>query len=285
MVGIVSERAGNRGRFGMVCVTVIRPAAETDYPAFATLYRELGLDEAPPPRDRWSRDLIHGTLVAEREGRIDGYIHFHTLGRVGYVRNLVVADTSRGAGFGTDLMLAAATALRKVGVNEWHLNVRDGNTQAIQLYEKLGLRREHRSTALRVAWAHVAELPCAAATAHPVAPADDDDLERELGMLAGQIAMARLQPANVLVQLRDENCAPVGFAAFDPSFPGARVFRVAVPAYAGALLAALHPHAQPTHHDLALVIDDHDALVELLRNYGATVRLSLLHYCGALPTS
>lgn len=283
MERIVSDWGGNRGTVGMVCVTVIRPASETDYPAFATLYRELGLEEAPPPRDRWTRDLVHGTLVAEREGRIDGYIHFHTLGRVGYVRNLVVADTSRGAGYGTDLMLAAATALRKVGVSEWHLNVRDGNISAIQLYEKLGLRREHRSTAMRLPWARVAEMPSAAATALPVAPAEDDDLERELGMLAGQIAMARLQTTNVLVQLRDENCAPVGFAAFDPRFPGARVFRVALPVYAGPLLSALRPHAPSTHDDLALVIDDHEALVELLLAFGATVKLSLLHYSGALP--
>ncbi|MDX2088724.1 MAG: GNAT family N-acetyltransferase [Kofleriaceae bacterium] len=255
---------------------MIRPAAETDYPAFATLYRELGLEEPPPPRD--------GTLVAEREGRLDGYIHFHTLGRIGYVRNLVVTDTSYAAGYGTDLMLAAATALRQVGVYEWHLNVRDGNTSAIQVYEKLGLRRAHRSTALRFPWARLPELPGAAATAMPVAPAEDDDIERELGMLAGQLAMARLQPTNVLVQLRDDACAPVGFAAFDQRVPGARVFRVAHPDYAASLLTALHAHAQPTHHDLALVVDDHEPLVELLRAYGATVKLSLLHYIGVLPT-
>lgn len=262
---------------------MIRPAAVTDYPAFATLYRELGLDEAPPPPDRWNRELVHGTLIAEREGRIDGYVHFHTLGSVGYVRNLVVADAARGAGFGTDLMLAAATALREAGVREWHLNVRDGNTPAIQLYEKLGLRPAHRSTALRLPWARVADLPSAAATALPVDPRDDEDLERELGMLAGQIAMARLKPTNVLYQLRDVTCTPVGFAAFDPAFPGARTFRVAIPAFAAPLLAALHVHARATSGEVALVVDDHEALVELLVAHGAAVRLSLVHYSGPLP--
>ncbi|HVK89095.1 MAG TPA: GNAT family N-acetyltransferase [Kofleriaceae bacterium] len=264
---------------------MIRPAIASDYPAFATLYRELGLDEAPPPEERWRRELVHGTLIAERDGHIDGYVHFHTLGQVGYVRNLVVRDDARDTGFGTDLMLAAASALRRAGVGEWHLNVRDGNSPALHLYEKLGLRPEHRSTALRFPWSRASELPAVAAVALPVDPREDEDIERELHMLAGQIAMARLAPRVVLCQLRDATCAPVGFAAFDPMFPGARTFRVAIPAFAAPLLAALRPHARSEDRDLALVIDDHDALVELLVAHGATVKLRLVHYAGPLPAS
>jgi ribosomal protein S18 acetylase RimI-like enzyme len=261
---------------------VIRPAALTDYPAFATLYRELALEEDPPSEDRW-RDLVRGTLVAEHDARIDGYVHFHTLGHIGYVRNLVVADTARGVGLGTELMLAAADVLRASRIGEWHLNVRDGNEPAIHLYEKLGLRPEHQSTALRFAWARVGELPAEAAEALPVDPREDDDLERELGMLGGQIAMARLHAGNVLCQLRDEHCAPVGFAAFDATFPGARLFRVARPALAAPLLVALEPHALRGDRDLALVVEDAPELVDVLVAHGARVKLHLTHYSGPLP--
>jgi GNAT superfamily N-acetyltransferase len=253
----------------------------TDYEAFATLWIELGLDEAAPRRDRFATELVHTTYVDERDGRVDGYVQVHTLGTIGYVRQLVVSEQARGRGKGAGLMLHAATALRAAGVAEWHLNVKTGNAPAIKLYEQLGLRAEHRSTALRLPWSALFGLPWEPATALPVAAEEDDDLERGLGLLSGQIAMARRRTTHVLRQLRDAGCAPVGFASFDPDFPGARIFRVARPELAGTLLRALRPYAR--HEDLALVIDDNDPLTEVLVTHGAMVKLQLLHYAGPLP--
>ena len=42
------------------------------------------------------------------------------------------------------------------------------------------------------------------------------------------------------------------------------------------------PSERPRSH--VLIIDDHAALVETLVACGAAVKLSLLHYSGALPT-
>jgi N-acetylglutamate synthase-like GNAT family acetyltransferase len=260
---------------------VIRPARLTDYDAFATLHRELALEELPPHRDRFRTEIVHTTFVDEDDGGVDGYVHFHTLGTIGYVRQLVVSKHARRRGKGARLMLHAAASLRAANVREWHLNVETGNEPAIRLYERLGLRAEHSSTALRLPWAMLSELPFDPATALPVAPEEDDDLERNLGLLGGQIAMARRRATHVLRQLRTADCAPVGFASFDPDFPGARIFRVARPTLAGTLLRALRPHAK--HEDLALVIDDDDAVTQLLVTHGARVKLRLLHYAGPLP--
>ncbi|MBA3453100.1 MAG: GNAT family N-acetyltransferase [Deltaproteobacteria bacterium] len=253
----------------------------TDYEAFASLWTELGLDETPPPRERFAAEIVHTTIVDERDGSVDGYVQFHTLGTIGYVRQLVVSERARGHGNGTRLMLHAAAALRAAGVAEWHLNVKTGNTPAIRLYEQLGLRAEHTSTALRLPWSILFGLPFEPATALPVTPEEDDDLERGLGLLAGQIAMARRRTSHVLRQLRAADCAPVGFASFDPDFPGARIFRVARPTLAATLLRALRPHAQ--HDHLALVIDDDESVTELLVTHGAIVKLRLLHYVGPVP--
>ena len=231
---------------------MIRPARPTDSTAFAALGRARSAS-------------LSNTLVAERDGRVDGYVQFHALGAIGYVRDLVVAEPARAS----DLMLAAAAALRDAGVREWHLNARLGDEPAPELYERLGMRAEHHSIALRLPWARLDELPRRPATALPVSAEEeeDDDLERALGMITGQIAMARRRATQVLVQLRGEDCEPLGFAAFDPRFPGARIFRVAHPAYAGPLLDALRRHA---HHDeIALVVDDDEALAELLVACGA----------------
>lgn len=272
---------------------MIRRARPTDQPAFTALFRELGIDRPSPDPDRCASALVRGTLVDERDGHVEGYVRVETLGAIGYVRDLVVAERGRGA----ELMLAAAAALRAAGVREWHLNVKADDAAAIGLYETLGLREEHRSAAVRVPWSAVDTLPHEPVTALPVTAAEDDDLERALGMLGGQIAMVRgrevpeaisravapVHRPHVLRQLRDAGCAAVGFAAFDPEVPGARIFQVTRPTLAGPLLAALRPHAR--HDGLAVVIEDHAALADLLIAHGGVIRLQLRHYRGPIPGS
>ncbi|MBL0212298.1 MAG: hypothetical protein IPQ07_00165 [Myxococcales bacterium] len=245
---------------------MIRPALAADLAAVATLCRGLGI--AAPP--------LRGTLIAERDGTVAGYVRIQPLGAIGYVRDLVTAP--RADDTNLPLMLAAAAALRSAGVREWHLDA-PPESAAIGVYEQLGMQPAHRSTALRFPWARLPELPGDHATPLSVSVEDDDDLERSLGMLGGQLAMVRRRPHLVLRQLRDETCAAVGFAALDPA--GARLFRVARPRFAAPLLAALRPFAH--HPDLALVLDDQDALVALLTAHGAKVMLRLLHYSGPLP--
>lgn len=243
---------------------MIRPALPADLPAVTSLCKDLGI-VAPP---------LRGTLLDERDGEIAGYVRVQKLGAVGYVRDLVTTPPDAGL----PLMLAAATALRTAGVREWHLDARP-ESRSIGVYERLGMQPAHRSTALRFPWSHLPELPGEPATASAVSLEDDDDVERALGLLGGQLAMVRKRPQLVLRQLRDDSCAAVGFAALDPA--GARIFRVARPALAAPLLAALRPHTRGP--ELSLVLDDQDALTTLLVDHGAQVVLRLLHYSGALP--
>jgi ribosomal-protein-alanine N-acetyltransferase len=257
---------------------VIRGARPQDYASFATLFREPG--DTTPSLEQWSSELAKTTLISERGGRIEGYVTFIALSEAGHVRNLVVAPDARRIGVGRELMYAAAEALRARGIGEWHLNVKVDNAAAIRLYEGLGMEVEHRSTVLRVPLAGITELPRDAATALSVDPAEDDDLERALGLLAGRIAMMRIKSGRVLVQLRDRTCAAVGFAAFDPSLPGAMPFRVAHSTLAGTLLAALARHTSESN--IQVVIDDDARTTELLLEIGAETRLELLHYRGTL---
>ena len=261
---------------------MIRAATCDDYAAFTRLFRELGIDDPAPTTEQWSADLVPTTLVSEQDGLVDGYVSFQAIGRIGYVRNLVVAPHARGRGLGAALMQTAASSLRARGVTAWHLNVKTENAAAKRLYEGLGMTVEQRSTALRLAWNRARDLPGEPATVMPVTAAEDHDVERSLGLVTGQIAMARRRAAHVLTQLRDDELEAVGFAAFDPAFPGARIFRVSRPSLAATLLAALRPHAR--HEEVVLVIDDDAPTTQLLIANGANVRLELLHYSGRLPT-
>jgi GNAT superfamily N-acetyltransferase len=257
--------------------TAVRAATAADYPAFTSLFHELDPGDAAPSLARWTTELMAQTLVADDGGRVQGYVCFSRLGRLGHVRNLVVTRDARNRGVGHALMSASAAAMRAAGVAEWHLNVEPGNEPAIRLYEKLGLRAEHRSTVVRLRWADVAQLPAELASVLPVMADEDDDIERAFDLPAGRIGMARR--TRMLVQLRDRALAPVGFAAFDFDVPSIAPFRVARPALAATILAALRKHAR--HDHVGIVVENDEALADLLVGVGE-VRRRMLHYCGAL---
>jgi ribosomal protein S18 acetylase RimI-like enzyme len=264
----------------------IRRATANDYPAYAVLLRELGVDDPTPSAERFAADLAPRILMYERDGAPIGYVSYDKLAANGYIRNLAVAPTARGAGVGAALMMAAAARLRAHGVTEaWHLNVKADNAVAIRLYERFGMAVEHRSVALRFAWAHLDRLPAddGHVTMLPVPAEDDDDIERALGILGGRLHVSRSRGSNILVQLRDEQLAPVGVACFDPAFPGAFPFCATRPALAAPLLRALAPHVRPGDLDLQVVIEDDDDLAGALIAAGAVVRMRLLHYAGPLP--
>lgn len=237
---------------------MIRNARWQDYASYARLTRELGL--VPSTLDRW-RELAPHTLISEH-----GYATVITLGDAGHVRNLVAANHHGGLA----LLHAAADELRGRGLTSWHGSAREGTAQ---LFEHVGMTLEQRSQIIRVPAARLHELPCEHATALPVEPDEDDDIERALGFLLGRIAMMRSQ-GRTLVQLRDASCAPVGFAAIDAGI--ALPFRVARPTLARALLEAI-----ATTPALHVTLEDDPETAALLHAIGETT-LELLHYRGTL---
>ena len=264
---------------------LVRRATADDYATYTELFRELGVDDPIASPDRFTRDLAPKILFYERDGQPVGYVGHYALGRDGYIGNLVVAPRARGARIGEALMHAAAADLRAWGASErWHLNVKVDNAPAIRLYERVGMRRAYASVALRLSWAAAERLPVdPSVTASPAAPEHDGDLERELGVLEGQLGVQRKRPGRLLVQLRRAHGEPAGVACFDPAFPGAFPFAVAQPGLAGAMLRAVRPHARPEDTQVNVVVEHHDALADALVAAGAEVRVRLLHYIGPLP--
>lgn len=264
----------------------IRPARPGDYPAYCALFKQLQIEDPVPSEDRFIGELASRILIADDGGEALGYVLFDRFAGDGYIRNLAVIPAARGARLGERLMRAAAAELRARGATDaWHLNVKVDNTAAIRLYERLGFEVEHASVALRLAWDARVRLPVdpEQVDALPVAPEEDDEVERGVGVLSGWLARARMRDGTIIRALRDRTLAAVGLASFDPSFPGAYPFRVARPSLARPLLDALLPHARPGDDGLQLVIEDDPTLVDTLLAAGAEVRLRLLHYKGALP--
>lgn len=265
-----------------------RTATAADHPAFARLFLELATGDPIPTPEVYARDIAPQTWLFEQDGALAGYLWFQRLDGVGYVRHVVVDPALRGRGLGREMMLAVAADLRAAGCARWCLNVKPDNVPAIGLYEALGMRETYRSAALRFPWTLVDDLPPPDRSLGtcPIDPADDAALEAAFHLPSGQIAAARARPRIVLQRLHDP-AAPdqraLGFASFDPDFPGAFPFRVAAPAYAQPLLAGLRARAEKP--DMGIVAEADPRLVDLLVGHGAVVRLVILHLEGDIPSA
>jgi GNAT superfamily N-acetyltransferase len=264
-----------------------RPATPADHPHFARLFLELGVDDPVVPADRWAETMAPATTIFEDGAGVVGYAYVQVLQGVGYVRHVVVDPDRRGAGLGRGIMAAVAAQLRAAGCPRWCLNVKPDNEPAVRLYRAMGMVPQYTATAFRFTWDLLDRLPRLdrVVESRIVESSEDAAIEAAFAMPAGQIADARKRPDLVLLRLVDPSLpadARIGFAAYDPRFPGAFPFRVAEPRLAAALLAAIRPHEPPDTPYMQIVSED-EALTEVLLTAGAQVRLVISHMAGAVP--
>ncbi len=81
-------------------------------------------------------------LIAEKGGRVVGLCGVQHIAGEGDVMNVSVASDCRGQGIGTKMLTLLLEKGRKIGCDEFTLEVRAGNEAAIKLYEKLGFVNE-----------------------------------------------------------------------------------------------------------------------------------------------
>ena len=100
-------------------------------------------------------DMPESFLVAENGGRFVGYImcksefgfsNFKKLGFVkkGHVVSVAVLDEFRGNGIGSALVEEAIKGVQEKQCDEMYLEVRCSNTDAVRLYERLGMSVKQR---------------------------------------------------------------------------------------------------------------------------------------------
>jgi len=119
----------------------IRPASLADVPALAAL-------EQACFSDPWTASGIRETIqyetartfVAQDSGRILGYVMARISGEEGEILDLAVRPEERRRGIARALLAAVREVLRKDGVREMYLEVRESNHPAIELYRADGFR-------------------------------------------------------------------------------------------------------------------------------------------------
>lgn len=258
-----------------------RDARSEDHALFARFFAALEVPDPTPSPEWWAR-ACKDALFLEEDGVAVAYALAYPLADAAYVMHVVVDEQTRGRGVGRALMHAIAARLRAQGSSRWGLFVKEHNAPAIALYERCGLRVDHRSEALSVPWSSVDALGAADPRIEPLETEHDARVEAALGLPRGRIARVRDGGERVLRFARDDE-AVVGAIGFDPEFPGAPLFRARTTGVAAALLRAVRSHARPEHDELRLTVDADPGLVSALVDAGARRVLSLLHMEGAIP--
>lgn len=268
-------------------MSTFRAARPGDYSDYARLFPELEVPDPVPTAERWWEKQGERTLIAEEGGQVRGYLWDELIGSTLYIRHVVTDPGFRRGGVAKRLIAASQARARAASAQRWCLNVKDDNVAAITLYESLGLKPAYVTLVLRMSWARVPAPETDALAVREPAADDAPRVEVALGLLAGQVAHQR-GIGRVLVAAFDAGGAPVGFAAFDPTFPGAYPFRARDVSAAGALLKGMAPHrvafGSGDWRDVSvqLVVEENEPLGEALERIGAERVLRILHLAAPL---
>jgi len=131
----------------------IRPIERADkaawlplWQAYLTFYQQTLSDEVTDGLfERLLGDGFHDGLVAEREGRLVGFVHFlghastWSLEPTCYLEDLYVDGSERGGGVGRKLIEAVYAAAEAKGCTNVYWHTHDHNTTARQLYDRVGV--------------------------------------------------------------------------------------------------------------------------------------------------
>lgn len=81
-------------------------------------------------------------IVAEKNGSIIGYIGLYFILEEGNITNILVEESHRGQGIGTNLLTNMIQAAKIQGVTSVTLEVRASNEQAMRIYDHNGFEKE-----------------------------------------------------------------------------------------------------------------------------------------------
>ena len=118
--------------------TTIRPARIHDVPEIIDLERSVAT-AAHWTREQYESRLKDGCfLVAEAEGRVSAFVCSCVLASEWQIENIIVGERFRRRGLASALLSALIETAERNGSSALHLEVRESNLAARQLYMKQG---------------------------------------------------------------------------------------------------------------------------------------------------
>ncbi|NPA34970.1 MAG: GNAT family N-acetyltransferase [Chlorobi bacterium] len=128
----------------------IREGTEKDFPAVLEMIKELAEFEKSPEkvtntieRMKQDKDFFHLLIAEDGSGKAVGFAlffpaYFTWTGRAVYLDDVYVKPAYRGKGIGTALIKRVIEKAKEWGATRVRWHVLNWNTNAIELYKKLG---------------------------------------------------------------------------------------------------------------------------------------------------
>lgn len=252
----------------------IRAARETDYADFTRLFGELAIPDPLPTAERFVASFVPAMSVATLADEVVGFVTWRRYSEIAHVMQLAVDRHVRGQRIGQRLLEHARDAARTAGCTRWYLNVKRDNTSAIKLYERCGLAFELEATVTKLEWARVPRID---GVVEQLSTADEDE---EIAACARvpveRLRMFRGRGTFRMITLRDGAGALVGFAPFDPTFPGTPMLYAARPELAPALVEAVRRHADPQFDFVRFCVEGDRPLTDALLALGGELVFEIL---------
>ena len=258
----------------------VRSAGVADYPVLVRLFPELGVADPLPSREQFAEHMVPGVLIVEEDAVPVGYAFWRCYGAISHVGHVVVAPQARGRGFGRALLDEARLRAIASGSTHWFLTVKQDNTPALRLYERMGMVIDREGWAVETSWTDLESLPPgSAAQAVVVPPSDDAMMAARFGLPVRRLAVLRQIPDEVMYAVYEDGHA-VGFGGFAPGYP--RVFPICVARIdvAHTLCQAFRRHARFDH--VHVTVEGDRELFERLRVLGARLHHAFFRMGAAL---
>ena len=122
----------------------IRPFQESDEPALLQLWKDCQLQTSTnnPHNDIQRKLAVQPELflVGTVDGRIVASVMAGYEGHRGWLNYLAIDPGCRRQGFGRQIVAAAEEKLRLLGCPKLNIQVRSGNTQALEFYKEIGFQ-------------------------------------------------------------------------------------------------------------------------------------------------
>ena len=133
---LISEGFFAELQISALCPEQVKDVAEIEKICFSSPWSEESIEES----------LKSGTkfFVAEKCGRVLGYIGISCILDEGYIANIAVLPKERKTGVATALLNRVFSLAKDESLSFVSLEVRESNTPAVSLYKKLGFKTEGR---------------------------------------------------------------------------------------------------------------------------------------------
>ena len=133
---LISEGFFAELQISAMCPEQVKDVAEIEKICFSSPWSEESIEES----------LKSGTkfFVAEKCGKVLGYIGISCILDEGYIANIAVLPKERKTGVATALLNRVFSLAKDESLSFVSLEVRESNTPAVSLYKKLGFKTEGR---------------------------------------------------------------------------------------------------------------------------------------------